>query len=170
MKKLGNTGSKILKGIHILFVALWVGGVASWVPLLFGTSTSEVGTTYLTYLNMRAIAWNVIGWGGMGSFFTGVLNSILTNWGILKYKWVTLKFLLVIGQILFGMFFIESRLLQNISIVETEGSSSVSNAIFQENHLGMQKGILLQFLLFSFIIFISILKPWGTWGKVSSDT
>ncbi|TGK00756.1 hypothetical protein EHO59_12520 [Leptospira semungkisensis] len=166
MKKLGPKGSKLLKSIHIIFVSIWVGGVASWLPLLFGSHVTEMGSTYLTYLSMRAIAWNVIGWGGMGSLFTGILNGIFTPWEIWKYKWVTVKFLIVSLQILFGIFFIEKRLLENISIIETEASSAVSNPVFLENHFWMQWGIAAQCCVFSLVIFISVWKPWGKNSKL----
>jgi hypothetical protein len=79
MKKTGRKGAKLLKTVHLICVAIWFGGVMSWFPLVYGIDLQEFDSTYTGYLNMRSIAWNVIGWGGIGSFFTGVMNGLFTN-------------------------------------------------------------------------------------------
>jgi hypothetical protein len=54
------------------------------MPLLFKMDTSNYNATLLTYLSMRDIAWNVIGWGGIGSLFSGLTLAIFTSWGLLN--------------------------------------------------------------------------------------
>ncbi len=65
MLKVNSTGAKALKVLHLTAIAIWIGGAASWLPILAGTDFSNYNATYTAYLNMRAVAWNVIGWGGI---------------------------------------------------------------------------------------------------------
>jgi len=75
MKKLKGRGARLLKTAHIVCIAIWFGGVMSWSIL------TDYQSTRAAYLNMRSIAWNVIGWGGIGSLLTGLMNALLTNMG-----------------------------------------------------------------------------------------
>lgn len=161
MIKLGEGGGKFLKIIHLLFVSVWFGGVVTWFPLVFGNELTDPEATLITYRNMRDIAWNVIGWGGIGSFFTGFLNGLLTNWGLFKYKWVTVKFFTVIGLILFGMFFLENMMLMNLDILEQSHTSEIFSGKFLFNHKLIKAGLILEMLAFLIIIVISVVKPWG---------
>jgi hypothetical protein len=159
MKKLSGKGAKALKAIHLVFVALWVGGAISLLPLL-PAAEADFSEAFHSYRSMRAVAWNVVGWGGIGSFFTGLLNALLTNWGLFRHRWIVVKFLLVIGQILFGMFFIEHRIISNLALLETGKAAAFSPEFFHDQAL-IRAGLFIQLALFIFVICISIFKPWS---------
>src|SRR5687768_1778426 len=97
--KLSPRASKLLKAIPIFCITLWIGGLLTWVPLVYGMPLKDKASTYTTYLNLRVIAWNVIGWGGIGSFVTGVLNGLLTAWGLFRHRWIILKLVITITMI-----------------------------------------------------------------------
>ena len=65
MKRLSVHNARPLKILHLACTSLWLGGLAAWLPLVFGPMQS-VEVAQATYLHLRAIAWNVIGWGGIG--------------------------------------------------------------------------------------------------------
>jgi uncharacterized membrane protein len=159
MKKLSGKGAKFLKTIHIVCIAIWFGGVMNWFPLVYGADLSHFESTRAAYLNMRSIAWNVIGWGGIGSLLTGLLNALLTNWGLFKHKWITFKFFTVICLILYGMFFLESRMLLNIDLLEEMGRTALVNEDFLRNHTYIRRGLVFEGLAFIAIIMISVFKP-----------
>lgn len=159
MKKLGPKGSRLLKIIHICCIAIWFGGVMSWFPLIFQSDLADVEQTKTTYYNLRSIAWNVIGWGGISSFFTGLLLATLTQWKLFKHRWVTVKFFTVICLILFGMFFLEDLMLTNLDLLLNEESNTLSNSTFQHNHYLIKIGLLIEAFVFVSLITISILKP-----------
>lgn len=145
--------------IHLIFVALWVGGVASWLPLVFGDGIENDNQAYATYLNMREIAFNVIGWGGIGSFFTGLLLGVLTPWRLFKHRWVSAKLVLTIALIMTGMFFVEPRVLANIGMVESDGAAVLAHPVFRDNLVMIRSGIALILAGFFIVIAIAVLKP-----------
>ncbi|SHF82046.1 hypothetical protein SAMN05443144_113149 [Fodinibius roseus] len=159
MKKLGPKGSRVLKIMHICCIAIWFGGVMSWFPLVFQSDLADFEQTKTTYYNLRSIAWNVIGWGGISSFLTGLLLGTITNtWRLFKHRWVTVKFFTVVGLILFGMFFLEDLMLTNLDLL-INGQAALSDPSFQNNHYLIKVGLLFEAFIFVTIITISILKP-----------
>ena len=163
MKRLsiGSKGAKALKVLHLAAIALWIGGAVTWLPLIAGSDLTNYQATYTSYLNMRAIAWNVIGWGGIFSFVTGLLNALLTEWHLFKYKWTTVKLAVVVGQIALGMFYIEEKLLKNIVLLENDQVAALHSESFLANHAAIETGILAQLAIWLFLITISIYKQWG---------
>lgn len=165
MKKLKGKGARLLKTIHIICIAIWFGGVMSWFPLVYGADLSDYESTRAAYLNMRSIAWNVIGWGGIGSLLTGLMNGLFTNWGIFKHKWVTVKFFTVICLILYGMFFLEARMLLNLELLELNGSAALASKDLMKNHYYIKYGLILEALVFISLIMVSVFKPFGKWQR-----
>jgi len=165
MKKLTVKRARFLKTIHIVCIAIWFGGVMSWFPLVYGADLSDYESTRAAYLNMRAIAWNVIGWGGIGSLLTGLMIALFTNWGLFKHKWITVKFFTVVCLVLYGMFFLEARMLLNIDLLELNGASVLDNEPFLRNHSYIRYGLIFEALVFIIIIIISVFKPWGKWSN-----
>lgn len=159
MKKIGNKGSKVLKIVHICCIAIWFGGVMGWLPLVWLEDLSDFEQTKTTYYNLRAIAWNVIGWGGISSFITGILLGTLTRWQLFKHRWVTVKFFVVICLILFGMFFLEARMLANLAVLINHGEPAMSDIQFLNNNRLIQGGLVLEVFVFISLIAISVLKP-----------
>lgn len=159
MKKLGPKGSRALKIIHICCIAIWFGGVMSWFPLVFQADLSDFEQTKTTYYNLRSIAWNVIGWGGISSFITGFLLGTFTRWRLFKHGWVTAKFFTVIGLILFGMFFLEDLMLTNLDLLINSQASVLNDPDFQHNHSLIKVGLLFEAFVFISVIAVSILKP-----------
>lgn len=160
MKKLSAKGSKYLKIIHLIFVAIWFGGFMTWYPLVLGNGLTEYESAYTTYLNMRSIAWNVIGWGGIGSLSTGVLLGLFGNWSLFRHRWVAVKFFTVIGLIFFGMFFLEELMLSNIELLEEQNVRALSHSRFLDNHQWIKKGLIFEAVVFVTLVTISVIKPW----------
>ncbi len=104
--------------LHLACVALWIGGVATWLLLVWGTEAASLDETRATFLNLRAIAWNVIGWGGIGSFVSGLALGGLTPWGLFRRRWVVATFTMTIAGVLFGMFFVEHHMLEALAALD----------------------------------------------------
>lgn len=160
MKKLGVKSTKAVLILHFCSLALWLGGVLSCLPLLFQTDINNYDSVHTTYVHMREIAWNVIGWGGIGSFLTGLGLAIFTNWGLFRHKWVMTKFFLTIGLILFGMCFNEQRILMNIKLLENNGTEALLNQAFLSNHATLKMGMVGASAGFVLLIIIAVYKPW----------
>lgn len=159
MKNAGRKGGRFLKILHVCCIAVWFGSVMSWAPLVFGLDGADFREVQTTYLNMRSIAWNVIGWGGISSLFSGLLLVTLTKWSLLKHRWAAVKFIAIIGLIFFGMFFMEEWMLRNVELLKNGQATTLNDQAFQSNHNSIKMGLVAEFLAFTVIIGISVFKP-----------
>lgn len=159
MKRLSRSAARPLKVAHLASVALWMGGLAAWVPLVF--ATEPVDATHVTWLHLRAIAWNVIGWGGIGSFATGLALGGFTTWGLFRRPWTALKLVMTAAGILFGMFFIEQHLLDGIAAIE----GGAAHDAIAAHRSAMRAGVIGQLALFLGIVAVAVLKPGDARGE-----
>lgn len=160
MKKLGSTGLKWLKIIHILFVILFFGGIMSSVALNFGMSLSDFDEVYTTYNSTIIISDNIVRYGAQGTLIIGILYGILTNWGFFRHKWVAVKWAVFIVQTLIGILVVDKLMVANMAILEAEKSMALSNPAFMQNHTLRQYAVMVQIGLTIFLIGISVLRPW----------
>ena len=149
--KLGARGTQALKTLHLVAVVMWMGGLITWVPLIHGLSGVQAGGAEM-YLHLRAIALNVIGWGGIFSFVSGVALGSLSHWGLFRQLWTAAKLVLTLSCIPFGMFFIEATML--------DGLRTASGGAPVESNLGTLKwSVALQLGAFAAMIVLAVFKP-----------
>lgn len=160
MKKLGAGGMKWLKILHIISVALWFGGIISLIALRSGLDLSSFDEVYATYNSMRLIDETLIRNGAQGILLTSIVYSIWTNWGFFKHRWVAVKWVVFIAQMVLGIAFLNVWVGGNVALLISEKSAALSNPIFLHNHLLIQYGTISQVILIVFLICISVLKPW----------
>lgn len=158
--KLGRRGTRALTTVHLVFTALWVGGVAALLPVAMTVDPVDPAAARSTYLNLRTIAWNVVGWGGIGSFTTGVALGGLTSWGLFKRRWTIAKLGLTVGGVAFGMFFNERHMLAGLAVLESGAMTGTRGAAeFAAHHAAFERGLLLQLGAFALILAIAVFKP-----------
>ncbi len=102
---------------------------------------------------------------GKGARFLKPFTSFaLPSGSFFKHKWITVKFITVVCLILYGMFFLETRMLLNIDLLELNGASALESEAFQRNHKYIRYGLILEIAVFVFIISVSVFKPWKKSG------
>lgn len=106
MKKLGPSSTKWLKILHIVFVALWFGGIISLLTLRFGLRLDTFDEVNITYNNMKIIDDYLIRNGAQGILITSVIYGFWTNWGFFKYRWIAVKLVVFVSQMIFGIVFL----------------------------------------------------------------
>lgn len=158
---------QIIKVLHFCSLALWMGGVAAWLPILSMVDLSDVEGARRSYLTLRTIAWNVIGWGGIGSVITGVALAALSEWGFTRHRWVIIKLIAAPALVLFGMFFVEEQMLTNLANLEAGAEGS----LLTETQSKIWLGLITLLCGFTGIIAVSVIKPWSrvTAGRGAND-
>ena len=82
---------------HITFSVGWFGAVAGFLALAVAGLTSENPQIVVSsYISMDLITWFVIVPACFGTLVTGVIQSLATQWGLFRYYWILVKFLLTI--------------------------------------------------------------------------
>ena len=94
---------RYLKFAHLFFAALWGGGATTFVLLfcLFHPSTAHEQITFSKILFY--IDFIIVGPGAGGCLATGLIYSLYGNWGFFKFRWITLKYVINILFITYGM-------------------------------------------------------------------
>lgn len=160
MKKLNSNQVRILKIIHILFFVAWIGGGITLITVMFAAQPLIPDDIYMKFRSMQVIDDLIIIPGALGSLVTGLVYGIWTNWGFFKHRWLTVKWILTIAQILFGTFALGPWLNGNVDIAMKLRGAAISIPEFVTAAADIKLWGTLQVLLLLFMMTISVLKPW----------
>ena len=77
---------------HVTFSVGWLGAVAAFLALsIAGLTSEDINLVRATYPAMAVITWYVIVPLSLGSFFSGLVQSLGTKWGLFRHYWVVAK-------------------------------------------------------------------------------
>src|SRR5687768_14609852 len=80
---------------HVVSSVGWVGAVVTFLALaVIGFTSDDQATLRGTYLLMAPAAWFVLVPLAHASLLSGIALSLGTPWGLFRYYWVVLKFLI----------------------------------------------------------------------------
>jgi len=151
---------------HITFSVGWLGSVVAFFALALVSITSQrIENVRAVCIAMEIVSWYVILPFCIGSFITGLVQSLGTNWGIFKYYWVTVKFILTLGASFLLILHLKpitylAQQASEIGSLDKISSTAVDLSI---------KSAAAIFVLLS-LIFVSVYKPWGRIKYASQPT
>lgn len=160
MKKLGTKATRWLKILHIVLVSLFFGGIMSSLVLHFTMEMAAYGQTLELYKNVVTISDYIVRTGAVGTLLVGSIYGFFTNWGFFKHRWVTVKWILFIIQTVVGINIVDELMMENMALLEAEGSKALTNPVFIDNHTNRQYAVYFQIAVTLFIFAISVLRPW----------
>ncbi|HYF77782.1 MAG TPA: hypothetical protein VD973_11650 [Symbiobacteriaceae bacterium] len=160
MKKLSTNGVKWLKIIHLVVLVLMMGGIICSTILRVSLRLTSLDEVLVTYRMLQGISDYVVRYGAQGLLLTGLAYSLLTNWGFFKHTWVTVKWAAFMLQTIFGIFFIDRWMVQNLALLETDGSAALTSPVFPQNHALIKYGAMVQIGVIVFLVWVSVVKPW----------
>lgn len=160
MKKLGSKGIKVLKTLHLIFAMIWTTGAIAMVLIAFFAEAQSGDELHLKYSILLLIDNWLIITGAMTSLMIGVVYGICTNWGFFKHRWIIVKWIITVVQILFGTFAYHPRLTENLAFISELQEEVVHNVEFIANNRFMEVSGFFQSGLLLFMIVISVFKPW----------
>lgn len=150
-RKLGLT-------VHITFSVGWFGAVAGFLALAIAGLTSENSQIVVSsYLCMELITWFVIVPACFGTLLTGVIQSLATQWGLFRYYWILVKFLLTIVATI--VLLVHMQPISYMADVVAGTTMSDSDLRSLRIQLIADAGAALLVLLVSTTL--SVYKPWG---------
>ncbi|MDR0665157.1 MAG: DUF2269 family protein [Helicobacteraceae bacterium] len=133
MKKLSNTGYKIVKSIHILSSSVWIG--ASLVGTFLLTVVLDKNNLREILSAIHYIDLLIIIPANCVTLITGIMFSKFTEWGFFKHRWIILKYVINIVPILFGGVLFAPSIIKMLSIVDkfAEAAALDSDFIMAKN-------------------------------------
>src|SRR5215475_11387909 len=82
---------------HVTSSVGWVGSVAAFLALsIAGLSSPDSQMVRGAYMAMHLTTWYVIVPLCLASLFTGLIESLGTQWGLFRHYWVVIKLLLTV--------------------------------------------------------------------------
>jgi len=162
MGKLSANGRKWLLIVHLLFAAIMLGVAVVFLILsIVAATASDIGIVRSCYNVMLMLADSSVRASTIGTLATGILLSVLTKWGLLRYYWIIAKEALSIVAIVLGPFGMHFWSLRAVALIQADGGQALHSQAFVVNSGQLWTGIILQIVSLASMYVISVLKPWG---------
>jgi hypothetical protein len=128
---------------HITFSVGWLGAVIAYLALaIVGLTSQDAQVVRAVWLAMELTGWFVIVPLSLASLLSGLVQSLGTEWGLIRYYWVLVKFVFTMGAV-------------TILLLHMPAVKRMSGAMAEVIHAG---GGLLVLLTATTL---SVYKPWG---------
>jgi hypothetical protein len=86
---------KLALTAHVASSVGWLGAVAAFLGLaIVGLTSQDAQTVRGAYLVMEPAAWFVLVPLALASLLTGLVQSLVTTWGLFRHYWVLAKLLI----------------------------------------------------------------------------
>ncbi|ALC83747.1 MULTISPECIES: DUF2269 family protein [Bacillus] len=158
MKKISLNQRKSLLLLHILFAAIWFGTTVVFLVLSINAAATENEQTLVSsYTAMYLLASSSGRVSIFGTVITGILLSVLTNWGLFKHYWIIAKEVLSLVMMGLGLVAIYSISLNAFNVSSANGLAAKEMI----NQGWLFTGVILQILSLILTFWLSVIKPWG---------
>jgi len=150
-----------LLSAHLLCTVAWLG--AALCSLIFNLTALFTNDPYLlnaAYVLADILDKAILRGGAIGALITGILLSVLTQWGLIRFYWIIVKEIVSVLCIVVGII-ISGWNDDAISLTALQGVQAIHNPLYLTNRTLMFIGIIFQLLALSGVIVISVFKPWG---------
>lgn len=92
---------KVALTAHVTSSVGWIGAVAVFLALaVAGLTSPDAQLVRAAYLTMQLTGWSVIVPLSLASLLTGLVLSLGTTWGLVRYHWVVAKLVITIPAII----------------------------------------------------------------------
>lgn len=155
---------KLTLTAHVTFSVGWLGAVAAYLaPAIVGLTSSDIEVVRACHIAMAVMGWFVIVPLAFGALATGLIQSLFTEWGIVRHYWVATKF--VLSLIAVGILVAHMRgSVGHLAGLTPEQLASASSGQLKLHLVVHAAGGLVVLLVATTL---SIFKPWGktSYGK-----
>lgn len=160
MKKLSARGQKWLKGCHVFFAGLWVGGAVALTLMNFLLKAADGMELYGINRSLKFVDDLIIIPGAMGSLLTALIYALFTNWGWFKHRWITLKWIINVGGVIFGTFWLGPWTNSLVPLAKARGLAALADPAYAQTRTLLLSLGTIQACTIVLAVFISVLKPW----------
>jgi hypothetical protein len=153
---------------HVTSSVGWLGAVGSFLALaVAGLTTQNAEIVRATYIAMELTGWYVVVPLCLAALVTGLVMSLGTSWGLFRYYWVLVKFLITViaALILFGF----TQTLGSLGELAANRTLSIDELRSLNQSPALHSGGGLVVLLVTTIL--AVYKPWGmtSYGRRKRD-
>ncbi|MCZ8523254.1 MULTISPECIES: hypothetical protein [Paenibacillus] len=162
MKPLAMTPRRWLLTVHLVLASIMLGGAVLFLVLsITAAGTDDPVLLHACYTVMLALSRTSVRASTIGTVVTGVLLSVFTHWGLLKYYWIIAKEVLTLAAAALGVAGMYIWSGRAAAVTAAEGMGAWSYPAFTANHTVLMAGIVLQLVSLIALFALSVFKPWG---------
>jgi uncharacterized membrane protein len=162
LKKITRWQRSLLLTLHLMFSGIMLGNMAVFLILnLAAAATSDPDVFRACYRVMHILADSSVRASTIGTVVSGVLLSVLTHWGLVRYYWIIAKELLTLAAIAINFVGMHVWTLRAVRLSAAAGLDALQNPQFTANRLYLLAGIIVQISSLVAIFLLSVYKPWG---------
>lgn len=154
---------KLLLTTHVTVSVGWLGAIAAYLaPAIVGLASHDLETVRACQLVMGLLAWFVIVPLALATLATGLVQSLATEWGVLRHYWIVAK--LVLTLLAVGVLLGHMRTIDGLAGM-TDDALQAASAGQLKTHLVVHAAGGAVVLLAATTL--SVFKPWGktSWGR-----
>jgi hypothetical protein len=152
----------LLLTIHMMFSGIMLGSMAIFLILnITAAATGDPDVFRACYQVMHILADSSIRASTIGTVASGVLLSVLTHWGLVRYYWIIAKELLTLCAIAINFVGMHIWSLKAVQMSASEGLDALQNPEFMANRLFLFAGVAFQIISLVAMFLLSVYKPWG---------
>ena len=149
---------KLALTAHVTSSVGWLGAVVAYLaPAIAGLTSHNAQLVRAAYLSTELIGWYVIVPCSLAALLTGLVQSLGTEWGVLRHYWVLVKFLLTLVATL--VLLMHMRAVSRMAGLAAE--ATVSGADFRMLRLQLVVHAVGGLLVLLTTTVLSVYKPWG---------
>jgi hypothetical protein len=88
---------KLALSVHLTFSVGWIGAVIAYLGLgIAAVNSADTQTVRAAWIAMEVTGWYVIVPLAVASLVTGLVMALGTKWGLFRYYWVAISFVLTL--------------------------------------------------------------------------
>jgi hypothetical protein len=143
---------------HVTFSVGWLGAVVAYLALaIVGLIARDVSLARAVYRSLELIGWLVIVPLSFAALLTGVVQSLGTPWGLLRYYWVLVKFVLTAAAI--AVLLAHMPAVSRLADIAAE--PTLSGGDFRTLRMQLVIHAAGGLLVLLVVTVLSVYKPWG---------
>lgn len=147
---------------HVTGSVGWLGAVAAFLALsIAGLTSHNAELVRGAYLAMDLIGWYVIVPLGLVALTTGLVQSLGTEWGVLRHYWVVIKFILTVVAMILLLLHQFTAVREAAHRVTTTTIGTVPRTAVGSLAVQLVVDASLAILVLLAATILSVYKPWG---------
>lgn len=151
---------KLALTAHLTVSVGWLGAVAGFLVLsIAGLTSQDDGVVRGAYISMNLIGLFIIVPLSIAALATGIVQSLATEWGLIRFYWVLVKLILTIGSTLLLLLHQFTAVAGAAKLVSDVTAGTVPSLGGMGTQLVGDAGLAILVLLM--LTTISLYKPWG---------
>jgi hypothetical protein len=158
---------KLTLTAHVVLSVGWLGAVAAYlVVAVMALTGRDAWTMRAAYFSLDLIGWRVIVPCSVLALLVGLVQSLGTEWGLVRHRWVVAKLALTVGAVV--VLLVHMPTVSRVSIAASQTTAPDGLRVLGTQLVVHAAGGLVVLLTATAL---SVFKPWGKtrWGRAASS-